>query len=150
MYVSSIIFGTIGILYSYVIAELNEQSNVTNSEVSRIEQELLFTSLLKTEKTNPDAIEHYTFPINNTYRSPLNRRCPLCDSSVYPYCGEKLLHDACCCTDSYIHDLPHQCKLADCRFLHANSCKEHRLIALCCCNDDYRTLLKNLSKRLKL
>nr|CAD7611987.1 unnamed protein product [Timema genevievae] len=23
--------------------------------------------------------------------------CPLCDSSVYSYCSNKLLHDACCC-----------------------------------------------------
>lgn len=51
----------------------DEQSNVTNREVSRIEQEPLFTSLLKTEETYQDAIEHHTFPINNTYRSPLNR-----------------------------------------------------------------------------
>ncbi|XP_020283894.1 uncharacterized protein LOC109854821 [Pseudomyrmex gracilis] len=75
------------------------------------------------------------------FRPPQNK-CPLCDSSVYPYCGEKLFHDACCCTDS--HDLPYQCKLADCRFLHANSCKEHRLIANCCCSDDYRTVLRIL------
>ncbi|XP_012528568.1 uncharacterized protein LOC105832295 [Monomorium pharaonis] len=80
----------------------------------------------------------YPFP-SPGYRP---QKCPLCDSSIYPYCGEKLLHDACCCTDS--HDLPHQCRLADCRFLHANSCREHRLIANCCCNDDYRTILKTL------
>ncbi|KYQ49086.1 hypothetical protein ALC60_11856 [Trachymyrmex zeteki] len=73
------------------------------------------------------------------------QRCPLCDSSIYPYCGEKLFHDACCCTDPY--DLPYQCKLADCRFLHANSCREHSLIANCCCNDDYRTLLKSLAQK---
>ncbi|KAL0133143.1 hypothetical protein PUN28_000716 [Cardiocondyla obscurior] len=70
------------------------------------------------------------------------QRCPLCDSSIYPYCGEKLFHDACCCSNS--HDIPYQCELADCRFLHANSCREHRLIANCCCSDDYRTLLKSI------
>jgi len=74
----------------------------------------------------------------------LGYRCPLCDSSIYPYCSEKLLHDACCCTNS--HDLPYQCKVADCRFLHANSCREHRLIANCCCNDDYRAVLKSLGQ----
>lgn len=25
--------------------------------------------------------------------------CPFCDSSVYSYCSDKLLHDACCCLD---------------------------------------------------
>lgn len=25
--------------------------------------------------------------------------CPYCDSSVYSYCSDKLLHDACCCLD---------------------------------------------------
>nr|KAF7389506.1 hypothetical protein H0235_017990 [Vespula pensylvanica] len=59
-----------------------------------------------------------------------------------PIDNEKLLHDACCCTNPYIQELPYQCKLADCRFLHANSCREHRLIANCCCSDDYRSLLK--------
>ncbi|XP_011704791.1 PREDICTED: uncharacterized protein LOC105460046 [Wasmannia auropunctata] len=81
---------------------------------------------------------HYPFP-SPGYRP---QKCPLCDSSIYPYCGEKLLHDACCCTNS--HDLPYQCRLADCRFLHANSCMEHRLIANCCCNDDYRAFLRSL------
>ncbi|KAM0728653.1 hypothetical protein ACS0PU_004908 [Formica fusca] len=81
-------------------------------------------------------------PLRPGYRP---QKCPLCDSSIYPYCGEKLLHDACCCTDS--NDLPYQCKLADCRFLHANSCREHRLIANCCCSDDYRTILKSLAQK---
>ncbi|XP_018340763.1 PREDICTED: uncharacterized protein LOC108747661 isoform X2 [Trachymyrmex septentrionalis] len=85
--------------------------------------------------------ENYPFP-SLGYKP---QRCPLCDSSIYPYCGEKLFHDACCCTDHY--DLPYQCKLADCRFLHANSCREHRLIANCCCNDDYRALLKSLVQK---
>ncbi|XP_011135434.1 uncharacterized protein LOC105180832 [Harpegnathos saltator] len=84
----------------------------------------------------------YPYPsFANRYRP---QRCPLCDSSVYPYCGEKMFHDACCCSDSH-HDLPYQCRLADCGFLHANSCREHRLIANCCCSDDYRALLKNLA-----
>lgn len=28
-------------------------------------------------------------------------KCPLCDSSVYSYCSDKLLHDACCCLNPY-------------------------------------------------
>ncbi|KAK2580229.1 hypothetical protein KPH14_012485 [Odynerus spinipes] len=80
------------------------------------------------------------------YPSNDKKKCPLCDSSIYPYCSEKLLHDACCCTNPYIHDLPYQCKLADCRFLHAKSCREFRLIANCCCSDDYRSLLKSFTK----
>ncbi|XP_050530836.1 uncharacterized protein LOC126899737 [Daktulosphaira vitifoliae] len=59
-------------------------------------------------------------------------RCPLCDSSVYSYCSDKLLHDACCCLDP--QDLPNECQFADCSFLHSNTCKEHRLITACCCN----------------
>ncbi|XP_054258945.1 uncharacterized protein LOC128983611 [Macrosteles quadrilineatus] len=64
-----------------------------------------------------------------------NPGCPYCDSSVYPYCSDKLLHDACCCLNPYDQGgLPPQCQLADCSFLHANSCKEHRLITRCCCD----------------
>ncbi|KAE8751124.1 hypothetical protein FOCC_FOCC002208 [Frankliniella occidentalis] len=57
---------------------------------------------------------------------PARRRpdCPLCDPSVYSYCGDRLLHDA---------SLPPQCELADCSFLHAKSCYEHGLITRCCC-----------------
>ncbi|XP_043476931.1 uncharacterized protein LOC122507968 [Leptopilina heterotoma] len=79
-----------------------------------------------------------------TYISlPFNQRCPLCDSSVYSYCGERLLHDACCCTKTSNYQLPYQCQLADCSFLHANTCREHRLIANCCCSDEYRSVLKS-------
>ncbi|BES90569.1 Hypothetical protein NTJ_03377 [Nesidiocoris tenuis] len=60
--------------------------------------------------------------------------CPYCDSSVYGYCTDKLLHDACCCLDPYENELPLECKLADCSFLHANSCRDHNLITRCCCN----------------
>ncbi|XP_011163829.2 uncharacterized protein LOC105198706 [Solenopsis invicta] len=97
---------------------------------------------------SPDMTENIRqFQGNYPFLSPGYRpqKCPLCDSSIYPYCGEKLLHDACCCSDS--HDLPYQCRLADCRFLHANSCREHRLIANCCCNDDYRAILKTLMQQ---
>ncbi|XP_015589117.1 uncharacterized protein LOC107264876 [Cephus cinctus] len=88
--------------------------------------------------------ENYNSNYSPNYRPyPNKKKCPLCDSSVYPYCSEKLLHDACCCTDPYTYELPYQCRLADCGFLHANSCKEHRLIANCCCNDEYRTLLRS-------
>lgn len=31
------------------------------------------------------------------FASGLRRRCPLCDSSVYSYCSDKLFHDSCCC-----------------------------------------------------
>lgn len=31
------------------------------------------------------------------YASLFRRRCPLCDSSVYGYCSDKLFHDSCCC-----------------------------------------------------
>ncbi|XP_051164839.1 uncharacterized protein LOC127283785 [Leptopilina boulardi] len=81
-----------------------------------------------------------------TYISlPFHQRCPLCDTSVYSYCGERLLHDACCCTTkSSNYQLPNQCYLADCSFLHANTCREHRLIANCCCSDEYRSVLKTL------
>ncbi|XP_046986527.1 uncharacterized protein LOC124556604 [Schistocerca americana] len=61
------------------------------------------------------------------------RRCPLCDSSVYSYCSEKLLHDACCCSAPLGEPLPYQCQFADCSFLHAKSCRDHRLITACCC-----------------
>ncbi|KAJ8983116.1 hypothetical protein NQ317_001860 [Molorchus minor] len=63
------------------------------------------------------------------------RRCPLCDSSVYNYCSDKLFHDSCCCHDpnNPYDRLPFQCQYADCSFLHANSCQEHKLITACCC-----------------
>jgi len=38
----------------------------------------------------------------NNGRINMKRRpngCPYCDSSVYSYCSNKLLHDACCCLD---------------------------------------------------
>ncbi|CAG2066055.1 unnamed protein product [Timema podura] len=66
--------------------------------------------------------------------------CPLCDSSVYSYCSNKLLHDACCCIspkgvgDVSDPSAPYQCNYADCSFLHANTCREHHLITRCCCN----------------
>ncbi|XP_055677092.1 uncharacterized protein LOC129786238 isoform X2 [Lutzomyia longipalpis] len=77
-----------------------------------------------------------------------NRRgkCPLCDSSVYGYCSDRLFHDACCCDrptftgglglggggGSGIYGA--SCYYADCSFLYANSCYEHDLITNCCCN----------------
>ncbi|KAK7866119.1 hypothetical protein R5R35_011635 [Gryllus longicercus] len=73
-------------------------------------------------------------------------RCPLCDSSVFGYCSEKLLHDYCCCHSRYDPEpLPYQCRYADCSFLHANSCKEHKLIAECCCNRIFFQYLKSLA-----
>ncbi|KAI5748171.1 hypothetical protein M8J77_022601 [Diaphorina citri] len=80
-------------------------------------------------------------PLHESARGPTAQgdakrlNCPLCDSSVYSYCSDKLLHDACCClSDSDADDLPPQCNYADCSFLHANTCREHRLITACCCN----------------
>lgn len=77
-------------------------------------------------------------PLHESARTPQidpkRLNCPLCDSSVYSYCSDKLLHDACCCLSPLDTDLPPQCSYADCSFLHANTCKEHRLITACCCN----------------
>ncbi|XP_060830870.1 uncharacterized protein LOC132915168 [Bombus pascuorum] len=142
MHIVTVIFAGIVILLSHVATASSEQSAVADSQLKGVKLALSPTSSLQTE-TYQDSINYYNFPIDDTYRPVQNTKCPLCDSSVYPYCGEKLLHDACCCTDPYNHDLPYQCKLADCRFLHANSCREHRLIATCCCSDDYRFSLKS-------
>ncbi|XP_018322960.1 uncharacterized protein LOC108735483 [Agrilus planipennis] len=69
-----------------------------------------------------------------TYEQP-KRQCPLCDSSVFSYCGEKLFHDSCCCNNpnNPHYPLPYKCKFADCSFLHSNTCYEHKLITACCC-----------------
>ncbi|KAJ8925326.1 hypothetical protein NQ315_009156, partial [Exocentrus adspersus] len=74
-------------------------------------------------------------PFANLFR----RRCPLCDSSVYGYCTDKLFHDSCCChnPNNPYDRLPYQCRFADCSFLHANSCQEHKLITACCCISTY-------------
>ncbi|XP_022911870.1 uncharacterized protein [Onthophagus taurus] len=63
------------------------------------------------------------------------RRCPLCDSSVYSYCSDKLFHDSCCChnPNNPYDRLPYECQYADCSFIHANTCQEHKLITACCC-----------------
>ncbi|XP_006613782.1 uncharacterized protein LOC102681675 [Apis dorsata] len=143
MHIIMVIFATILIIQSYTIAESSEQSSILDSQAKEKRLTLPFTSTLQTESYQ-DNIKYYNFP-DYIYRPLQNKKCPLCDTSVLPYCGEKLLHDACCCTDPYTYDLPYQCKLADCRFLHANSCKEHQLIAICCCSDDYRSLLKSFS-----
>ncbi|XP_068893349.1 uncharacterized protein [Tenebrio molitor] len=73
------------------------------------------------------------------YAQSQRRRCPLCDSSVYGYCSDKLFHDSCCCHNSNnpYDRLPYQCQYADCSFLHANSCQEHKLITACCCTGIY-------------
>ncbi|RZB40535.1 hypothetical protein BDFB_004812 [Asbolus verrucosus] len=73
------------------------------------------------------------------YAETFRRRCPLCDSSVYSYCSDKLFHDSCCChnPNNPYDRLPYQCKFADCSFLHANSCQEHKLITACCCTSIY-------------
>ncbi|KAL3286785.1 hypothetical protein HHI36_001279 [Cryptolaemus montrouzieri] len=75
-------------------------------------------------------------PLIDPYNfSGARRRCPVCDSSVYSYCGDKLFHDSCCCTNpnNPYEQLPYQCNYADCSFLHANTCQEHKLITACCC-----------------
>ncbi|XP_055698511.1 uncharacterized protein LOC129798980 isoform X1 [Phlebotomus papatasi] len=71
-------------------------------------------------------------------------KCPLCDSSVYGYCSDRLFHDACCCDrPTFTGGLGlgggqgifgASCYYADCSFLYANSCYEHDLITNCCCN----------------
>ncbi|XP_043522826.1 uncharacterized protein LOC122535397 [Frieseomelitta varia] len=144
MYILTLIIAGILMLQSYVATESNEQSDIADNQKTGAKLALPTIPSSQME-TYQDRIKYYNFQIDGTYRPFQNRKCPLCDTSVFPYCGEKLLHDACCCTDPYTHDLPYQCKLADCRFLHANSCREHRLIATCCCSDDYRSLLKSFS-----
>ncbi|CAH1123782.1 unnamed protein product [Ceutorhynchus assimilis] len=86
---------------------------------------------LRQQQQNP------TFGSFGPFSSPLKRRCPLCDSSVYDYCSEKLFHDSCCCNNpnNPYDQLPYQCQYADCGFLHANSCREHKLITACCCTN---------------
>lgn len=109
----------------------------------------------------------------NTKNSPYARNggCPLCDSSVYSYCYQKVYHDSCCCNGPNRHQIFDfgvgsmiffeifffEMKInsnflgqfggghgggggygCDCRFLHANSCREHQLIASCCCDEPFR------------
>nr|XP_023015520.1 uncharacterized protein LOC111505012 [Leptinotarsa decemlineata] len=71
------------------------------------------------------------------FANNLRRRCPQCDSSVYSYCSDKLFHDSCCChnPNNPYDRVPPQCRYADCSFLHANSCSEHKLITACCCTN---------------
>ncbi|XP_057656972.1 uncharacterized protein LOC130894276 isoform X1 [Diorhabda carinulata] len=77
---------------------------------------------------------------SDIFRNSYKRRCPLCDPSIYSYCTDKLFHDSCCCNNpnNPYEQLPYQCKFADCSFLHANSCSEHKLITACCCISLYR------------
>ncbi|XP_011181983.1 uncharacterized protein LOC105211967 [Zeugodacus cucurbitae] len=63
--------------------------------------------------------------------------CPLCDSSVYSYCSQKMLHDGCCCDFPVPQLRPPQCFYTDCSLLYAKSCYEHSLIKNCCCNNPY-------------
>lgn len=73
--------------------------------------------------------------------------CPFCEPTVFSYCYEKRLHDACCCSPygpyysrqnypgyGYPGGIGYQCQYQDCRFLFANSCEEGILISECCCN----------------
>ncbi|XP_076666094.1 uncharacterized protein LOC143367804 [Andrena cerasifolii] len=143
MSVHALILCATVLLHASYATEPSAQSGIASKQAEGAKQAGLLAQV-------PVDNRNYNFPTDNAYRPPANRRCPLCDSSVYPYCGEKLLHDACCCTDPYTHALPYQCKLADCRFLHANNCREHKLIATCCCSDDYRSLLRSFSLKIKL
>ncbi|CAH0551670.1 unnamed protein product [Brassicogethes aeneus] len=74
------------------------------------------------------------------FANMLRRRCPVCDSSVYSYCSDKLFHDSCCChnPNNPYDRVPYQCMYADCSFLHANTCAEHKLITACCCTNLYK------------
>nr|XP_018915622.1 PREDICTED: uncharacterized protein LOC109043045 [Bemisia tabaci] len=87
----------------------------------------------ESEEDSEEAESHSSYEVEDIL-SGRGKHCPLCDSSVYSYCSDKLLHDACCCLSPYDTELPYQCKFADCGFLHANSCNEHHLITSCCCN----------------
>ncbi|KAG4068639.1 hypothetical protein HA402_002330 [Bradysia odoriphaga] len=66
--------------------------------------------------------------------------CPLCDSSVYTYCSNKMIHDSCCCNGplGFNGGIGFNCPISNCAYLHANSCYEHSLITNCCCNSPYR------------
>ncbi|XP_037028339.1 uncharacterized protein LOC119068741 [Bradysia coprophila] len=66
--------------------------------------------------------------------------CPLCDSSVYTYCSNKMIHDSCCCNGplGFNGGIGFNCPVTNCAYLHANSCYEHSLITNCCCNSPYR------------
>nr|CAI5829752.1 unnamed protein product [Callosobruchus analis] len=67
----------------------------------------------------------------------LRHRQP-CSISTYPssvICSEGNAH---CVIPPYTVTVrktvvPYQCYYADCSFLHANSCSEHKLISACCC-----------------
>ncbi|KAK9871939.1 hypothetical protein WA026_015189 [Henosepilachna vigintioctopunctata] len=104
----------------------------------------MFVDILGALFSNPyrplatlQGLNGFGFDNRINHYSPLEprKRCPLCDSSVYSYCGEKLFHDSCCCSNpnNPYEQLPHQCIYADCSFLHSNSCYEHSLITSCCC-----------------
>ncbi|CAB3361805.1 Hypothetical predicted protein [Cloeon dipterum] len=79
--------------------------------------------------------------LNPLMKQNYENYCPYCDSSVYGYCSDKLLHDACCCIGGHRfgrqHHLPTECRYADCSFLHANTCQEHSLITRCCCSNNF-------------
>ncbi|ERL85160.1 uncharacterized protein LOC109536837 [Dendroctonus ponderosae] len=91
------------------------------------------------QSVNPSfsAFRPYSAASSTVGSDLLKRRCPVCDSSVYGYCSEKLFHDSCCCHDpnNPYDQLPYQCQFADCSFLHANTCREHKLITACCCTN---------------
>ncbi|XP_055617383.1 uncharacterized protein LOC129762844 isoform X2 [Toxorhynchites rutilus septentrionalis] len=116
----------------------------------------------KTEKDESPTLELVS-RVLHTLRSPLpvmhstlaartQPGCPLCDSSVYSYCDNKVYHDGCCC--GYMNGPggpggqgfpggPNGIGYGgcgyqqDCSFLYANSCYEHQLIVNCCCNSPY-------------
>ncbi|XP_039283332.1 uncharacterized protein LOC111055901 isoform X2 [Nilaparvata lugens] len=55
----------------------------------------------KRHQVKPLTINDANRFLNNALPKKRVDRCPLCDSSVYSYCSDKLLHDACCCLSPY-------------------------------------------------
>ncbi|XP_060533155.1 uncharacterized protein LOC132706084 [Cylas formicarius] len=100
--------------------------------VTVVESTALYSNSIASQFNQQPNFNSLSTPYSNNL---LKRRCPICDSSVFSYCSDKLFHDSCCCHDpnNPYDRLPFQCQFADCSFLHANSCHEHQLITACCC-----------------
>lgn len=67
-----------------------------NEEVISVETEIPEVSEVGENNESNDALGSGRL---NAKRRP--NGCPYCDSSVYSYCSDKLLHDACCCLDPH-------------------------------------------------
>ncbi|KAL1514025.1 hypothetical protein ABEB36_003352 [Hypothenemus hampei] len=133
------------ILICCVLSKTNALFNQpTNSPFNRPFQSA-YSPLLGSNNNNLGFQSGYNSPALSPFSTTsfgnsnlqFKRQCPICDSSVYGYCSEKLFHDSCCChnPNNPYDRLPFQCQYADCSFLHANSCREHKLITACCCTN---------------